>query len=109
MFVIERDTDGVTPVGYQCAQLMANNQANELKVEYYYDILHDSSVDVASAVASGEAALLDSVAQYFGLIDGARCTVPAVTTLWLIDVTSRQQDEPVNAFGMFRLLFMVWW
>ena len=28
---------------------MANNQANELKVEYYYDILHDSSVDVADS------------------------------------------------------------
>ena len=79
---------------------MADNQVNELKVEYYYDILHDSSVDVATAVASGEAALLEDVAEYFGMIDGARCTVPPVTTLWLIDVTSGQQDEPVDAFGM---------
>lgn len=99
-FVVDRAADGITPVGYSCSELMANNQVNELKVEYYYDILHDLSVDVATAVASGEAALLEDVAGYFGMIDGARCTVPPVTTLWLIDVTSRQQDEPVNAFGM---------
>ena len=107
IFVIERAEDGTTPLSYSCQQLMVNNQVNQLRVEYYYDILHDSGVDAATAVAKGEAALLNSVADHFGLIDGARCSIPPVTSLWLIDVTSRQQDEPVDAFGTFCLVS--WW
>lgn len=96
-FIIQRTDDG-TPIAYSCEELMANNEVYQLQVEYYYDILHDSGVDEATAVAQGEAALLTSVANNFGLIDGARCGIPAITELWLIDVTSSKQDEPVAVF-----------
>jgi len=97
-FVIETAADG-TPIRYFCEQLMSNNQANWIEIEYYYDILHSSDMDVATAVADGESALLTSVAKHFGLIDGARCSVPPTDSLWVTDVTSRQQDEPEVVFG----------
>ena len=78
---------------------MQDNQATELKVQYYYDILHPDSVDTAAVVAGGEAALLELVAEHFGLVDGARCSIPPLTALWLIEVTSNATDEAVDVFG----------
>ncbi|CAB9525755.1 expressed unknown protein [Seminavis robusta] len=98
IFRVDYGNDGSTPVGYSCQQLMSDNQASVLFVEYYYDIQHDTTVDAASVVAQGEADLLNIVASHFGLIDGARCSIPPVTALWLIEVTSEPADEVVDVF-----------
>ena len=80
---------------------MENNEAYFLNVTYYYDIVHEKSQSVDKVVAKGEEALLKSVARNFGLIDGARCSIPPVTKLWLIDVYSDVDDKPVDGFGKF--------
>jgi len=96
-FTIVRDpVDGVTPIKYSCTQLMADNQAYALRIEYYYDILYHSGTTEEEAVKEGEAALLKSVAGNFGLVDGARCQIPPVQTLWLIEATSDPMDQSVN-------------
>lgn len=81
---------------------MGDNEVYFLRAEYYYDIKYDLGEDVSSVVAKGEAALLNSVATEFGLIDGARCSIPSLTTLWLIQVASASTDELVPEFGTWR-------
>jgi hypothetical protein len=97
IFSVEKSNNETT--GYSCSRLMQDNQATELKVLYYYDILHPDSIDPSTVVADGEAALLKLVAEHFGLIDGARCSIPPLTALWLIEVTSNATDEVVDVFG----------
>jgi len=98
-FVINYANNGQTPVRYSCEQLITYNQVSSISVEYYYDILHDNSEDEAAIVAQAEADLLADVAAAFGLADGARCSIPPINALWLVDVESDPQDELMQFFG----------
>lgn len=70
-----------------------------LNVDYYYDIMHDAGRDTTEVVAEAKEALLNSVAKHFGLIDGARCSIPPVTALWLIEVDAGAADERQDLFS----------
>ena len=86
IFNIETNDAGV-PTRYYCEQLVEDNEAYLLTADYYYDIMHDASLNTADVVETGKAALLRSVAQHFGLIDGARCSIPPVgTSAFLLDL-----------------------
>jgi hypothetical protein len=100
IFVVDTDADG-RATRYSCEQLMEYNEAYPLSVDYYYDIMHASGKNTTEVVADGKEALLKSVAENFGLIDGARCSIPPVTALWLIEVDSGSVDEPQNIFSKF--------
>lgn len=104
-FVIGTAADGNTPIRYSCQELMDNNKATQLNVQYYYDILHDSSANEATVVAKGESDLLSKVATHFGIIDGARCSIPPVNDLWIIQVSSKPEDTYVNGFGKSEWIF----
>jgi hypothetical protein len=98
-FVIETAEDGVTPIRYSCQELMENNQMSFLSVEYYYDIMYDAGEDEAAVVAKAESDLLSKVAANFGIISGDRCQIPAINDLWVVEVTSRPEDEYISVFS----------
>ena len=83
---------------------MEDNEAYSLTADYYYDIMHDSGLNTTEVVEVGKAALLNSVAQHFGLIDGARCSIPPVHALWLIDVASGISDTHESQFSKLWIL-----
>jgi len=86
------------PVAYSCKQLLANNQAGEVEVEYYYELLRSIDEDESDVRHRSERDTLNSVATHFGLDNGARCSVPPVNVIWLVKISSRPDDEPVNLF-----------
>ena len=98
IFGVETNAGGV-PTKYTCEQLMENNEAYLIEADYYYDVMHDIGLDTAEVVAKGKAALLDNVAKHFGLIDGARCSIPPVHSLWLINVASGDSDVHEDQFS----------
>ena len=98
IFGIETNAGGM-PTKFTCEQLMENNEAYPIEADYYYDIMHDSTLDTTEVVAEGKAALLDNVAKHFGLIDGARCSIPPVHSLWLINVASGDSDVHEDQFS----------
>ena len=100
-FVIDKATDGTTPVRYSCQRLVASNQElmSTMQVEYYYEVLHDADIHIADAIAIVEGALLTLVSQHFGIFDGSRCSTPLAEAFWLVGVASRKQDEIVAPPG----------
>lgn len=103
IFLAETNASG-RPTKYSCEQLMEYNEAYSLSVDYYYDIMHDAGLDTTETVADGKAALLDSVAKNFGVFDGSRCSIPPVTALWLIEVSSGPADSHESEFSKLELL-----
>ena len=96
-FAIERDESGDYPIRFSCPLLVENNNPFPLTVEYFYDVLYDSSLEpnISHIIAEVESDLLDAVANSFGLHGGVRCSVPPVDVVWLIDITSEPKDEAV--------------
>ena len=106
IFGIQTNENG-KPIKYTCEQLMEDNEAYLIEADYYYDIMHDAALNTFEVVEASKQMLLDQVAIHFGLIDGARCSIPPVHSLWLIDVDSSALDVHENQFSKWNLPFKV--